>query len=355
MTPPGHPTGLSVRTVYIVLSCDTDPDRPGFLNGTRSGHLTWRGMTEGIPAVKDLLHGVRDSRGREPVFTWLLRADEQIRQVHGDYAWVVRAHEPFLKSLEQNGDELGWHPHFWRRETDDGPWFQEVEDVDWQVEMLHEAHRHLTASFAGAPQSVRMGWAYHNNRTLAALEELGVPVDCSPLPGYRTFRGEPPTRSENLFDWHSSPRRPFRPSRSDYRRPPKPGEEPVRVLEVPSFVSGSLPWALVSSVQLARKTRDPAQFWYALRRPTYCINVTARPRLFAPLVAELRAALRRAEGGPLVFSTQCHADEFVPNRSALYTIESVRANLEALLRACHEAQAPVEFVPARRMAALWPH
>lgn len=343
-----------MRTVYIVLSCDTDPDRPGFLDGAPSGDLTWRGMTEGIPAVKNLLHGVTDSRGREPVFTWLLRADEQIRRVHGEYRWCVRTHQSFWRSLQESGDELGWHPHFWRLDTGHGAWFQEIEDVDWQVAMLHQAHDDLATCFSGAPKSVRMGWAYHNNRTYRALEDLGVTVDCSALPGYRTFRGKPPTRGENLFDWHSSPRRPFRPSRNDYRRPPRGGESPFRVLEVPSFVSGSIPWALVSGVQLARKTGDLAQLWYAIRRPTYCINVTARPVFFAPLVAQLRTALQSAERGPLVFSTQCHADEFVPNRSALYDIAGVKANLEALVRACHEAQTPVQFVQAREIAALWP-
>jgi len=32
-----------------------------------------------------------------------------------------------------------------------------------------------------------MGWAYHNNRTYAALEQLGLKVDLSALPGYRTL------------------------------------------------------------------------------------------------------------------------------------------------------------------------
>ena len=343
------------RTVYIVVSCDTDPDRPGFLDRVPSRGLTWRGMTEGIPAAKDFLRGVRDSRGREPVFTWLLRADDQVRRVHGDPAWVMHTHSALLRSLQQSGDELGWHPHFWRRETDNGPWFQEVENTDWQVQMLHDAHRGVAASFVGAPQSVRMGWAYHNNRTFGALEDLGVAVDCSALPGYRTFRGKPPTRGENNFDWYSSPRRPFRPSRNDYRRPAAAGESAFRVLEVPGFVSDSIPWALVGGVQLVRKTGDPGLLWDAIRRPTYNVNITTRPLFFSPLVTQLRAALRRSNGGPVVFSTQCHADEFLPNRTTLYSLSSVRANLEALLRVCDAARAPVRFAQLREIVALWPN
>lgn len=343
-----------MRTVYIVIGCDTDPDREGLLDGVPTGKLTWRGMTEGIPAVKDLLHGVQDSAGHEPVFTWLLRADEQVRQLHGEFAWAVRTEQSLLRSLQETGDELGWHPHFWRRETSDGPWFQEVADVDWQVEMLHNAHADLANCFPGAPKSVRMGWDYHNNRTYRALEDLGVVVDFSALPGLRTFTGKPPARGENIFDWHSTPRAPFRPSRADYRRPARGQEIPCRMLEVPNFVSTSRLWGVVSGLQLARKTRDPALLWQAVRRPTYWINVTARPGFFAPLVAQLRKALDRRESGPLVFATYFHPDELLPNRSQLYDIESLRTNLEALLRTCEQAHAAVEFVKACRIPALWP-
>jgi hypothetical protein len=345
---------MSSRTVYIVIGCDTDPDREGLLDGVPPGTLTWRGMTEGIPAVKQSLRGVRDSAGHEPAFTWLLRADEQIRQLHGEYGWVVRTHQAFLRSLQASGDELGWHPHFWRRDTSDGPWFQEVADVDWQVEMLRQAHGDLASCFTGAPKSVRMGWIYHNNRTWQALEDLGVAVDFSALPGMRTFTGTPPERGENIFDWDPTPREPYRPSRADYRRKARDSEESSPVLEVPNFVSTSMLWGMVSGLQLARKTRDPALLWQAVRRPTYWINITARHRFFAPLVTQLRRTLRRRDRGPLVFATYFHPDELLPNRSQLYNLESVRTNLEALVRACHEADTAVEFVTAGQIPALWP-
>jgi hypothetical protein len=310
-------------------------------------------MIEGIPAIKQLLHGVTDSAGHEPAFTWLLRADEQIRQLQGEYGWVVRTHESFLRSLQQSGDELGWHPHFWRRDPENGTWFQEVEDVDWQVDMLHEAHGDLARCFPGPPKTVRMGWAYHNDRTYRALEDLGVTVDCSAIPGYRTFTGKPPARGENLYDWHSTPRAPYLPSRADYRRAARGGEGSCRLLEVPDFVSTSIPWGLASGLQLVRKTGKVVQLWHAVRRPTYCINLTARPPLFAPLVAQLRRALRCPQNGPLVFSTLFHADELLPNRSWLYSLESVRTNLEALLRACEQALTAVEFVQAWKIPAVW--
>ena len=340
-------------TAYLVISCDTDPDRPGFLDGVPSGRLTWRGMTEGIPAAKQLLQGVRDSVGRQPVFTWLLRADEQVRELQGDYAWPARAHQGFWQSLQDSGDELGWHPHFWRREGN-GPWVQELRDVEWQVEMLRRAHAELATLLPRGVRSVRMGWAYHNTRTCRALADLGVIVDLSALPGYRTLTGKSPVKLENLFDWYQTPRAPFWPSTADYRRPARSGEESCQLLEVPSFVSTSRPWSLVGGLQLARKTRDVAQLWQAVRRPTYCINVTARPVYFAPLVREFRKALRRANRRPVIFATQFHADELLPNRSSLYDLPSLRTNLEALVHACDELHTPVEFVAARRVPELSP-
>ena len=342
-----------MRTVYFVLSCDVDPDRAGVVAGTPPDRLAWRGLTEGIPALKARLRDVTDDDGRQPAFTWLLRADEQVRELEGSYAWVLRTHRPLLASLQESGDELGWHPHFWRRAAADGPWVQELVDVDWQVEMLRRAHADVVTGFAGPPKSVRMGWSYHNNRTYEALEELGVAAECSALPGYRTLRRSASATQENLFDWYVTPRAPYRPARADYRRPAGEGEASSRLLEVPSFVATSLAWALVSGVQMARKTRDGGQVWQALRRPTYCINLTARPRFFAPLAAQLGRVLGSAPGDRLVFSTQFHADEVLANRTRLYELESVRTNLLALLRVCREAGARAAFVPARRVAELW--
>jgi hypothetical protein len=343
-----------VRAVYIVVGCDVDPDRAALLNGASNTVLTWRGATEGIPAAKTLLRGLTDIAGREPAFTWFLRADDQVRQVHGAYAWFVEAHEPMLRSLEQSGDELGWHPHFWRYEAAADRWFQEIDDIGWQLDMLRQAHRHFAPRLPQGLHSVRMGWGYQNDRTCETLEELGIAVDASSLPGFHTVVGEQRLDRENLFDWRDSPRVPYRPSQADYRRPPRGQERPRRLLEIPSFVSRSRLWGLAGGVQLVRKTGHLEHLWSQLRQPSYCINVTGRPALFAPVVAQLRQTLRQGGNEPVVFATHCHADEFVPNRSPLYDLAAVRTNLAAVLRVCAEARAPAAFVRASQVPALWP-
>src|SRR5258708_28541573 len=122
----------------------------------------------------------------------------------GAYEWFLQAHAPLLRSLQESGDELAWHPHFWRRADQNGTWVQESADVDWQVDMLRRAHAALVAAFPGPLRSVRMGWGYHNDRTVQALADLGITVDLSavarlPTPAPSPEPGEP-------FHWaHTAP------------------------------------------------------------------------------------------------------------------------------------------------------
>jgi hypothetical protein len=55
----------------------------------------------------------------------------------------------------------------------------------------------------------------------------------------------------------------------------------------------------------------------------------------------------------VLFAMAFHPDELLPNRSALYTMESVRKNLAALVRTSREAGWAVEFVRSERLRSLW--
>lgn len=352
------PEGLdgSERVVSIVIGCDTDPDREAFVGAIPRNTLQWRGMLEGIPALKESVRALRDDAGRAPAFTWLVRADEQVRAMQGSYAWVVEQHRAWLDELRASGDEIGWHPHFWRLASvadaggqGQGSWYQEIEDVAWQLEMLEATH--ATLGRAGfAPRSVRMGWDYHNNETLSALARLGVRIDFSALPGMRTIHGVPPRRSENLYDWHRTPDHAYHPSPVDYQRAREGREEALDLIELPIAVARSRTWGLVAGAQLARKTRRLGPLLDALRRPSYCISLTARPALFMPLVDALRDTLRSRRRIAPTFATYFHPDELLPNRT-IYALEHVRDNLRSLLTVIHGEGARAGFTTASEFAA----
>lgn len=334
--------------VPIVIGCDTDPDRSSFVGPLPEDRLVWRGMLEGIPALKRELADLRDADGRAPRVTWLVRADEQVRDLCGSYAWCLEAHRGFFDALVAGGDALGWHPHFWRYDAAGRRWYQEVEDSAWQATMLREAHRAL--GLAGlAPASVRMGWSYHTTDTFHTLDALGVQLEFSPFPGLRSYRRAPRARDENQFDWYPTPRTSFHASRRDHRVAARAGEPAARMLTLPCWTATSRLWGSVAGAQMARKSRLPGLLWDSLHRPSYVINLTAGPKLFAPLVKGLRNCLKlaRAGLGPApAFATYFHPDELIPNRSAMYARAHVRENLVAVLDCIRAEGAQPQFTTA---------
>jgi hypothetical protein len=334
-------------TVPIVIGCDADPDRESLLGPLPPGALHWRGMLEGIPALKESVSHVRDAAGNEPRFTWLLRADEQVKSFHGSSAWPLEANRTFCDALAASGDELGWHPHFWRFDSTLRRWYQEVEDHAWQLAMLREANAALRDAGL-TPVSVRMGWTYHTTETMRTLAELGVRVDFSALPGLRTIHGLPPTRGENFYDWFDAPATVYRPLATDHRRAGQ-GAQGQAIIELPTFVARSAFWGLLAGAQLARKTRRVAPLADALGRPRYIANLTSAPSLFAPLVQAVASAARRAANGAghaPAFATYFHPDELLPNRSRMYALEHVATNLAALLSGLRTAGAEGVFCTA---------
>ncbi len=338
--------GDSTNTLYIIIGCDTDPDRPSFVDGADDDCGSWRGVEEGISLYKELISDLKDSAGNEPKTTWLLRVDEQVKTIKGDYTWVLKRYERGLKALEADGDELGWHPHFYKYDKEGKVWFQEVNDSAWQVEMLDEAYRAYQAAFPGRAKSVRMGWDFHNGATMKKLSELGVKAEFSALPGLRTNMPIGTKRVYNIFDWYISPRNPYFPSSADYRRGSRGDEKPLDILEIPIFISPSLMWGLISGAQFARKMKNPSALMRALRRPSYFINITGKPKLFAPLLHHLDGALRRIDNQSFFFASYFHADELLDNKSSLYSRYNLRDNLASIIRICEMRGHSVKFIRA---------
>ena len=129
---------MTEKSVYIVIGCDSDPDRADFVDNLPADALSWRGMLEGIPRAKERLQQIHDSDGKMPIFTWCLRVDYQIKKLHGAYNYFLKQHKDFLLDLEKEGDELAWHPHFWNYDEALDLWYQDCYNVEWQVQMLKE-------------------------------------------------------------------------------------------------------------------------------------------------------------------------------------------------------------------------
>jgi hypothetical protein len=340
-----------MKELNIVIACDVDPDRDTFIPGQKPDRLEWKGMLEGIPRGKEAVRVLSDRDGHVPVFTWCLRVDHQIKQLCGSYEHVLSTHSGFLKSLEQSGDELGWHPHFWRRDDQAGKWYQELADPTFQIQMLEEAFAAFKRILPDGAVSARMGWAYHNNETYATMARLGVKIECSAIPGMRILPPNDQIHDDGYYDWYGTPDEPYYPSSADFRRPPRPGEAEIRLLEVPVFMTHSLVWGLFAGAILSRKKKTLSPLTGALKRPSYIVNITGKPALFSPILSALNRRLSKAQ--KTTFLTYFHADELVENAHPVYKLEHMLTNLKSVLAAADRHDVAVKFMRIRDLEALY--
>jgi hypothetical protein len=332
------------KAIHIVISCDTDPDRDYFVKDIPSDSLGWRGMLEGIPRAKDKLHRLSDSDGNPPLYTWNLRVDHQIKKMYGAYNHILTTHTDFLLELEKDGDELAWHPHFWCYEANRKVWCQNHQDVDWQVKMLEEAHEAYQEVLPGRAKTVRMGWSYHNNRTFATLDKLGVKVDISGIPGLRILPRQKQSRLSNFYDWSITPSKPFYPSTVDYRREATEGESSLSLLEAPNFVAKSFFWGMLSGLVLARKMKDMKQIGYALSRPTYMSTITSKPILFKPMLSQMKKNLKNDD--KVICISPLHADELTENIHPVYSLDNMEKNIGSILELADSMHTRVKYIKA---------
>lgn len=332
------------KTVYIIIGCDTDPDRESFLDNVPKDTLSWRGMLEGIPKAKDEFSDLLDSEDKPPVFSWCLRADEQIKNIHGSYNYILNTHKELFLELENNGDELSWHPHFFKLDESNNNWYQEFRDINWQTDMLKKAYSAYQEILPGRAKSVRMGWDYHNNETFATLQELGVEIDFSGIPGLCIKPKNDNVRSVNFFDWSLSPNHPYYPNLNDYRKKAKGDEKSFSLLEAPNFVSKSFIWGMISGLVLAKKMKDVNQIFRALLNPTYWITITGKTKLFAPVVNHIAKELKHQE--KIFFVSYFHPDELIDNNNPLYSFENMKDNISMLLSSAAKSGAKTKFIKA---------
>ncbi len=349
------------NTLYVVIGCDCDPDRPQY-GGTRydsRAPLKWRGVREGIPRVREIADGIRDDFGNSVKITWCVRSDLQMKEIYGDCAWPYAEFRDLWQSLADQGDEIAWHPHLWRWSDEHGCWYQEIEDEGWMRDCLYQGYTTLTAHMGYAPTTSRMGWEFHNNITMRQIDELGIKVDFSAIPG-RFTRGSADHLGSvfNCYvDWRNTPERAYVPSGSDYRREPKANEEALRITELPMSIFRSRVLSIAARLRRTAKAKD----WAGLRQlfgtangnaPSLKAYITTHPYIFSRLAATQLNKVK--ENGCSFLVTAFHADELLKDSrmlARLHGAEHLQNNLERLRRACAEWGVHLRFVTARELSA----
>jgi len=321
-----------------IILADCDPDRPDY-GGAGYGERdrdTWRGVTDGIPALLDALRGTAGHLREAIRFIWCVRADRQIEEMHGDPAWAYRQFEELWRALADSGDLIAWHPHLWRWSDRHRCWYQETEDEAWIEDCMRTGHQALSEAVGSPVEISRMGWESHSNVTMRIADELGISLDISAGPGrVREAAADRGSVKHGQLDWSGTPQEPYRPSTADYRRPPRDGEGELGITELPRTAMGSKSWALVrwgwrSLRAIGRREWSGVPRVSSIGAYVHAPPVTAPPRAFSPLVRSWR---RRAASGERRgrFVTTFHPDELLSGDRTGYGLENMMVNLRQMV------------------------
>jgi hypothetical protein len=329
--------------LYVVISCDADPDRPRFGGRPLSerGEHRWKGIEEGIKNLKNSISTVKDSKGNPPVFTWFLRSDRQMLETHGDYCWPATNFKGLWKESMDQGDEIGWHPHLWRWSNEHRTWFQEYEDREWIRECFLEGHRHLKGQFE--IRTTRTGWDFHDNYTMNLLEELGLLADLSALPGFKnqSFVDGSSGLLHNYYDWMEVPRAPYHPSSSNYK-----DKGNLSILEIPhACFFQNRPFYLFRRAIWKTPLR---RFMEKAPRQTYALMTSLSPDYF---VEGARMYLKSAKRNPTIMVNYFHPDDLL-DMKGIEGFDAIVRNIGTLARLSNEMRVGLKFATATEAAKI---
>jgi hypothetical protein len=127
--------------------------------------------------------------------------------------------------FESTGDEIGIHIHtfFWDSEL--SKWVQ-TKDPTLESKIVRVSLDMFENKLGYVPLSVRMGWLTMSNEIMRTLDERGLLVDSSAIPGM--FSSGKFGKRDNIYDWGRAPRSPYNPRYDDYQSPGN-----MRILEIP--------------------------------------------------------------------------------------------------------------------------
>jgi hypothetical protein len=321
------------QTIPVIICHDVEPD---YRQVSADTGEDWEGFPETLrffDAVRDRL---AETTGAPAHFTWFFRMDPQIERAYGSPGWAAERYGELIASLERAGDELALHTHAWRWDEGSNRWVTDHGSRQWVQHCVRTSFEAYRKAFGRPCVSFRFGDHWMDDETMDLLESLGVQFELTVEPG-RIPRPYPADKSTNgtLPDYVSVPRRPYRPSRRDFRKH-SPGSErdlwtiPVSTGKEPGRFTGIKRAAAALGVDL-RKRND-----------TVPLNLELNPPVFRALT---QSWLEAAEEKYLVLIVR--SDACLPARARA----QVEQNLDFLL--AHPLARSFRFTtPAEALALL---
>ena len=211
------------KELCVAFACDAEDDHPNYVPGwTKFGSdyeknpatpnwswsQYWRDLSECF-------------RSKKVPVTWLIRVDGNGPVREG----MLNLFRKEIFELKSNGDEIGIHIHtfVWNPQLSD--WVQ-TQDPKEEGKIVLDSVDMFKRTLGFAPLSIRMGWNTMSNEIMRTLDDNGLLVDSSAIPG--TACSGKFGKRDNIYDWSRAPRVPYHPNHEDYQSPGK-----MKILEMP--------------------------------------------------------------------------------------------------------------------------
>ena len=217
---------MASRDLWVVFCSDTEDNHPNYLPGwsklgsnyDRNPAIIRWDWTQFWPSIQNCF-----TDASVPV-TWLFRVDEG-----PIYDGMLTRFKSDILELLTRGDEVGIHIHTLVWDPICSKWMQ-TRDPNYEEAVVRSSIGYFRRVLGQNPRSVRMGWNTMSNKIMITLEESGIIVDASAIPG--NYCSGKFSRRDNFYDWRGTPRYPYHPSAKDYRLPGQMSilEMPIRTL-----------------------------------------------------------------------------------------------------------------------------
>lgn len=324
---------MSPIPILVLVDCEPDRREPA-LDRT----LPWTGFERFFDFLAAGRERLSARTGRPSHFSWFWRMDPQIETVYGSAGWAAAAYAGQIGHMTRAGDAMGLHTHAFRWHPAAGRWITDHADLAWIETCLRRSFAAYRSAFGRDCTLFRFGDGWFDAAIIPLLEELGARIDLTIEPDVPPCAKVVPHELATgcLPDRRGTPRQPYHPARSDFRR-----HDPTGLVRL---------WALpVSTAALIRrpKLRHPLRllrWWTSPKRSARQFNLEILPKRFPQV---LDRVLTAATPG---YAAICVRSDAGTSRERL---DVVARNLDSLLQ--HPLAERFRFMNAEEaLAALTP-
>lgn len=330
-----------MTALAIILGCDCDPDRPGFAENVSETSLSWQGIERGIPRFMSKRRVFYNKTGLWPKMTWFVRADHQVKLIHGDAGYCLDKYQDLWRSLEAEGDEIAWHPHLWAWDDKAKRWYQKIGDDEFTSSCLTDGLEAFERVWGVKPKTTHAGWCYQDNETMKFMSDNGLLADCSAVPSHNTLGHG----LSDQADWRRAPSTAYYPNLKNYRIAASSLEERLNILEVPASVGGGGVARVLKVIRDQVKRRSIRLRMEGFKKQVPLM--TLAPLINRTLISD---AVATAKNQSLEhFLSYTHCDEFLDQSGKslfagiTYSLDAFFKNVANLNRRCQEAGIEPEF------------